>query len=169
MTHRAPRSRLGAPALALVLALGLAAAGCGRGAGAEPSDDDAPALEVVDAYLGPSTGSSAAAYLTLRNAGGADTLVGVSAAGAERVELHRSERRGGLDVMVRVDELAVTAGGVLRLEPFGDHLMLVGLDAPLEPGDTVALELSFRRSAPLRVEGEVLGYDGVLARLGDAT
>jgi periplasmic copper chaperone A len=156
----------GAGALAALLLTGsLAACTGGPSAGA----DEAPSLRVVDAYVGQADGSGAAAYLTLANDGGADELVAVTTPTAERVELHRTERRGGLDVMAPADALAVPARGELRLEPFGAHLMLLGLDAPLEPGGTVALELSFRRSAPLLVEGPVLSYDDVLARLGDET
>jgi copper(I)-binding protein len=142
--------------------LGIVAAGCGGGASA----DEPPALRVVDAYVAQADGDVASAYLTLADDGGPDTLVGVRADVGTAVELHRSEQRGGLDTMVTVDELDVPGGGQLELVPFGDHLMLTGLDAPLEPGGTVSLELSFRRSPPITVQGPVLSYDDVLARSG---
>ena len=145
------------------MAVLLAACGSSGGQGG------APELRVLDVFVAPATGSVGAAYLTLANDGGDDRLLGVTATVAERVELHRSEERGGLSVMVAVDGLDVRGGDRLVLAPFGDHLMLVGLDGPLEPGDTVGLELSFRRGAPLRLEAPVVSYDEIDSRLGDPT
>lgn len=154
-------------ALAVGLALPALAA-CGD---ADADTAGPPELSVVEAYAAPSAAGSdtGAAYLEVADEGGGDALVGVRTDAAQRVELHRTRTRDGLAVMEEVDRLEVPGGGRLRLEPGGDHLMLVGLVAPLEPGDTVRLELSFATSAPLSVEAPVLSYDAIDARLGGET
>jgi copper(I)-binding protein len=154
----------GVAALAAMVALG-PLAGCGG----HDDPEAAPALRVVDAYLAPSDGEVAAAYVVVADDGGGDLLVGAKADVADEVTLHATEERGGLAVMTDADELEVPAGGELRLEPNGSHLMLGGLAGALEPGATVHLELSFRTSAPLEVDARVLSYDQIDARLGGAT
>lgn len=53
--------------------------------------------------------------------------------------------------MEPVDALVVPAHGSLTLEPGGDHLMIMGLSAPLEAGAQVQLTLRFAGADPLTV------------------
>lgn len=52
-------------------------------------------------------------------------------------------------------ELTLTTGSMLALEPNGLHLMCVGLDAPIEEGDDIELELVFERHGTIAVDVEV--------------
>jgi copper(I)-binding protein len=87
------------------------------------------------------------AYLTIINTGKTDdALIGIKTAVARRVHIHRTVREGGIMRMVPVERLPVPAGGRAVLQPGGTHLMLMGLKAPLELGDTFQVTLIFEKA-----------------------
>ncbi|NDJ54944.1 MAG: copper chaperone PCu(A)C, partial [Chloroflexi bacterium] len=45
--------------------------------------------------------------------------------------------------------------GSATLEPGGYHIMLIGIDETLEPGDTVTLTLVFENAGEFEIEAEV--------------
>ncbi|WP_062209571.1 copper chaperone PCu(A)C [Streptomyces sp. NBRC 109706] len=150
MSGPAPR---GARPLAALLLAGALATGCtgdesADEGGAEPAVG--PRLAVSDAYIPePVNAEVAGGFLVLRNEGDADDeLVGVSSELTETVEIHQTVD----NAMRQVDGLPVPAGGTLRLERGGDHLMFLDLREPIAEGDTVSVELRFATSAPLTVE-----------------
>jgi copper(I)-binding protein len=49
------------------------------------------------------------------------------------------------------DGLPIPAGGSLALTPGGTHLMLIGLQEPLQAGGEVMLTLEFADAAPIDV------------------
>lgn len=136
--------RLGAAAL-VIASQALAAQGA------------APPLEVRDAWTRatPRAAPVAAGYLEVRNAGPADRLLGASSPYAERVELHVMAREGDVMKMREVAALDVPARGVLRLEPGGAHLMIMGPRRPFRPGARVPVTLRFERAGEVGVELEV--------------
>ena len=93
-----------------------------------------------------------AVWLTIRNAGGEDRLLGAESPAAERIELHTHIHDSGVMMMRQVDAIAVPAGGEAALEPGGDHLMLFGLAGGLAPGSSFPLTLVFERAGPVTVE-----------------
>ncbi len=93
-----------------------------------------------------------AAWLTIRNSGGDDRLVGAESPAAERVEIHTHIHKDGVMMMRKVESLAVPAGGEAALEPGGDHLMLFGMKTGLKTGDSFALTLVFEKTAPVTVD-----------------
>ena len=138
-----------------MLRLALAAALAASLAAAVPASAGGP-LTVEDArarILLPSR--PGAAWLTIRNAGGEDRLVGVESPAADRVEIHTHVHKGGVTAMRRVDAVDVPAGGEAALEPGGDHLMLFGLKAGLETGDSFPLTLIFEKAGAVTVEVRV--------------
>lgn len=94
-------------------------------------------------------------YLTLRSVG-ADRLLGGSTPVAERVELHSMVMTGNVMKMRQLDALALPAGQRVKLEPGAQHLMLVGLKAPLKVGDKLPLTLKFERAGEVKVEMTVM-------------
>jgi hypothetical protein len=96
-----------------------------------------------------------AAYLTVHNAGAADSLVAVSGDVAKRVELHTHLMEGDVMKMRRVEALEVPAGGMAALEPGGIHVMLIGLAQPLKEGERFPLTLTFRDAGEVTVEVKV--------------
>jgi periplasmic copper chaperone A len=97
----------------------------------------------------------AAGYLTIRNAGAADRLLGVSSPVAERVETHVTVREGDILRMREVKGYVVPAGGTLELKPGGSHLMFVNIKAPMKEGTSVPATLKFQRAGEIKVEFQV--------------
>ncbi len=96
----------------------------------------------------PPGAPAGAAYLTLTNPGKTpDRLLGGSAPGVKRVEVHEMSVTGGVMRMRPLTEgLAIPAGGTVVLKPGGYHIMLIGLDRPLKAGDTLRLTLRFEKA-----------------------
>ncbi|HEX7127312.1 MAG TPA: copper chaperone PCu(A)C [Thermodesulfobacteriota bacterium] len=153
------------PSLVLLAVL-LAAPAIAPASAAEPS------LVVRDAWVRATPGAAAvsshaasrgghdagatAAYLTLENRGDrADRLVSVASPVAGRAELHESRVENGIMRMRPVEGIAVPAGGSVRLEPGGLHVMLMGLHEPIAEGRRVPLTLTFESGATLAVDAEV--------------
>lgn len=125
------------------LALGTVLTGCS-------SDPGPPELSVRQAYIPlPAADDIAAGYLTVRNDGGTgDRLVKVTSSLTDEVTMHRTSGSG----MERVNGFDIPAGGTLRLERGGNHLMFMGLSGKPELGDKVDVELEFAESEPLDVQ-----------------
>lgn len=126
---------------------------CALAATSEPES-----LQAKDAWVraAPPGVTMLAGYLTLRNTGKAPVrLTGVSSPDFARVELHRSVLKDGLARMRPVDSLVLPAGGEVRLEPGGYHLMLIQPARALGPGDTVQLRLRFSDGTDLCVNARL--------------
>lgn len=139
----------------MMLRFALAAALAASLAGVAPAAANGP-LTVEDArarILLPSR--PGAAWLTIRNAGGEDRLVGAESPAAERVELHTHIHEDGVMAMRKVEAIDVPAGGEAALEPGGDHLMLFGLKGGLKTGDRFLLTLVFEKAGAVTVEVRV--------------
>ena len=125
-----------------------------------------PALaapEVNDArlYVAFGAATSGAAFMAIDNPGGPDDrLLGASSPAARSVALHGSEEDSGVMRMMPVEGgLPLPAGEAVELAPGGIHVMLMGLDGPLAPGDAVPLTLLFESgplelTLPVEVEGQ---------------
>ena len=88
--------------------------------------------------------ANSAMFMTVMNHGKTDHAI-VSASGtvAKAIELHNHVNEGGMMRMRPVDKIDVKAGGMTQLQPGGLHVMLIGLNQPLQEGDTVNIELKF--------------------------
>lgn len=88
-----------------------------------------------------------AAYFTLtNNTQNERTLVSVSApqSVAAMTEIHETSMEDGMMQMQEIEEgVTVSAGATVEFTPGGKHLMLMGLQAPLEAGNTLTLTLIF--------------------------
>ena len=101
----------------------------------------------------PNTGG----YLTVTNSGeGSDRLVAAACACAERVELHTMSTEGGVMRMGQVEGFDVPASGALTLAPGGDHLMFLGLHAPLQAGEQVSVTLTFEQAGEIEAGFDVV-------------
>jgi len=100
-------------------------------------------------------GRSAAVFLTITAAGGADRLIGAEAAVAARTEIHQSEEQNGVIHMRAVDAVAVTPGAPVKFAPGGYHIMLVNLHRPLAVGDTFPITLTFEHAGAVTVSATV--------------
>lgn len=101
----------------------------------------------------PPTVDVAAVYLVIRNpTQRPDTLIGVTAPGAQRAELHRQVTQDGMMFQMEpVDELPIPAQDSVALAPGGLHVMLFDLARHPVAGDTLDLVFRFRRAGELPV------------------
>lgn len=94
---------------------------------------------------------AAAGYLTITNAGDEpDRLVGIRT-DLPRAEVHATQMQDGVARMVPVDAVEIPPGETVTLEPGGLHVMLMGLQGPLEEGGALPLTLVFERSGDIEV------------------
>jgi copper(I)-binding protein len=101
----------------------------------------------------PTSARNGVAYMTIRNRGSeTDRLVSVETPVAESATVHETVKHEGMMTMRTVARLAIGPGQSAVLEPGGLHIMLMGLRAPLEKGQTFALTLRFERAGAIEVE-----------------
>lgn len=111
-------------------------------------------LRVEGAWARATIGASAvsAVYLAIVNRGTAsDRLVGADAERAGHAAIHRSVVEDGVMKMRHVETVEVPAGGTIRLEPGGLHVMLTGIASRLEVGERISLTLRFERAGKLEL------------------
>lgn len=120
-------------------------------AGASPRYGD---LEIAHAWARPTvpSASEGVVYLTIVNHGKtADALTGASTSAAKSAELHTNDMMGGMMQMRAAGSLPIPASGSLALEPGGNHIMLMGLKAPLKRGDTIDMTLIFEHQGKVDI------------------
>jgi hypothetical protein len=111
-----------------------------------PAASASEAITIEDAYVRavPPGQPNSAAFMILTNTSGEDrALLAAQSDAAEVVELHTHRMEDGMMRMRKIDQIELPAGEVVKLEPGGLHVMLIGLTGQLEPGDEVALNLGF--------------------------
>ena len=134
-----------------ILLAALLLASCSKGGPPDVRISDAWARETISGQ------TSTAAYMILKNEGaGDDRLVSVSAQPPAMAMLHSSESSDSVARMRPLDSgLAVPAGAAIELKPGGTHVMVTGLRAPLNVGDTLKLTMRFEKSAEQPVDVRV--------------
>lgn len=118
-----------------------ALAGC-----AQPGPD----VAIIDPWVRASEYSAAVGGMTgmfmeiENNSGETITLVGAQTEAAAMVEIHQTVMVEGEMVMQKIDGgLEIPAGQTAVLEMGGNHVMLMGLNAPIVAGDKVSITLDF--------------------------
>ena len=113
-------------------------------------------IMVKDAYVRSSTPSSVtgAAFMVLMNDGTEDDrLIAATSDVAGRVELHTHiQDANGVMRMTEIEGgIPVPAGSMHMLQRGGDHVMFMGLSAPLEQGSEIAVTLTFEKAGEMQV------------------
>ena len=101
-------------------------------------------------------GMSSVVYLTIVNRGGDDALIHARRPVATAEVLHQTRNDGGVMRMLDVAGIPIPSGQRVAFKPGGYHIMLVGLQKPLKPGDTFPVSLTFAHAGTLIVEAHVL-------------
>ncbi|GAA3226050.1 copper chaperone PCu(A)C [Oerskovia jenensis] len=148
---------LGAAVTTLAL---LAVAGCSATSAGTSSDattpstssDSAPAgtaadhLTATDPWIKAAESGMTAAFAVLHNDGDQDVTVVGATSDLSPVQIHEmaTDASGAMVMREKEGGLTIPAGGERAFEPGGDHLMLMELSSPVEPGAEydVTLELS---------------------------
>jgi copper(I)-binding protein len=116
-------------------------------------------ISVRDVWIRATAGSgdTTAGYAIIANSGpGADRLISIRTADADRTELHLSTQVDGKMSMEAVPRLEVPPGAAVEMKAGSYHLMISRLSHPLQAGDKVALTFTFERQGPVQVEATVL-------------
>lgn len=112
---------------------------------AQTSADDS-VIKIEDGYVRSTNPQSGAAFMHIVNSADMDcTLSKVTSDATDRAELHTHKDTGdGVMKMVQIEDgITIPAGDTHELVRGGDHVMFLGLKAPLAQGDEVALTLDF--------------------------
>lgn len=98
-------------------------------------------------------------FLTIENKGTVpDKLVGVSADGAGKIEVHEMVMNEGVMKMRPVEGgLTIDPGKTVKLAPGGLHLMMMDLKSPLKQGDKMPVTLQFEKAGKVAVTLDVQG------------
>ena len=146
----APVMSLARPLLAALLFV--APPGAPSAVAAARHGGNAPTVRA--AWARPTMGAAGMSAVYMELVGGArpDTLLGASTPAAGRLELHRSEMKGGMMGMGAAGAVPVPAGGAVSLAPGGLHLMLMDAKRPLRAGDRLPVTLRFAKAGAVRVE-----------------
>ncbi len=114
-------------------------------------------LGVEDAWVRLPAVSSrpGAAYFTVKGGNEATSLLAISSPAAVRTELHEMKHEGGMMTMAPIKDVAIPAGGTVRFEPGGKHVMLYDLSPEVRAGGKIPLRLAFANGKTIEVEAEL--------------
>ena len=113
-------------------------------------------LEIDHPYTRASAGRTGGVFLEIANKGKtADRLVEASSFLATNAELHTTVKDGDVMRMRPVAAIDIPAGGSVKLQPGGLHIMLIGLTTPLKEGAVFPLVLTFEKAGKVEVSVEV--------------
>ena len=123
---------------------------------------------IKDAYARSGAKSGAAFFTIMNHSSTDDRLIAVHSDVAKRVELHsHTEDENGV---MRMREIAggivVPAGGMHALARGGDHVMFMGLGAPLPDGGAVDVTLTFEQAGDITLITPVKRLTGGQAQGG---
>lgn len=145
--------KLAYPTLSLLAAAALALAGCAPSAStpapspsvtATTPANAAAALAVSQPWVKAAVSGMTGGFGVLKNTSDADiTVTGASTPSARTVELHETAMgpNGAMQMQAKQGGFVIPAGGELKLEPGANHIMLMGLTAPINPGADVTFTL----------------------------
>ncbi|MDP2244345.1 copper chaperone PCu(A)C [Pseudomonas sp.] len=101
----------------------------------------------------PPVAPTAAAYFVVHNKGSdADRLLSASTPVAGKAELHEHIHADGLMKMQQVQNVEIPAGGEVKFEPMGYHVMLFNLKQQAKDGERFPLTLTFEKAGAVEVD-----------------
>jgi copper(I)-binding protein len=105
----------------------------------------------------PPGADTVSGYMTITNSGQeADRLISATSPLASTVMLHQMQLQNGVAAMRMVDAIEIPAGGTVKLEPTGFHIMFVGVTKSLKEGDEMPVTLTFARVGKIETYLHVL-------------
>ncbi|MFD2757131.1 copper chaperone PCu(A)C [Gulosibacter faecalis] len=167
------RRLVGALAASLTLTVGLvgcaaaepasAPSGSTQAAEGHGGSDHSHTLTVIDPWVKATDGDMTAVFATFENPNShAVTVVSATVEGAEMTELHETiVQSDGSSVMQPIDGgFTIETGEQLVLEPGGNHIMPMGLESAIEPGDEVAVTLTLDDGSEVEFAAIAKEYTG---------
>lgn len=128
--------------LAVVAIAGLSA--CGGSSDSGSSSSSGGDVSVADAWTKATDGPMTGSFGILKNSSSADiTVTSASSPVANMVQLHETVMvDGAMQMQEKQGGFVIPAGGSVTLEPGGNHVMLMDLTGPIQPGDDISITLS---------------------------
>jgi len=117
----------------------------------------ADSIEVSDPYVRmvPPTAPATAAFMEIKNTGDKDhALISAKAYINKVTELHTHIHDNGVMRMRQVQKIDLPAGQLTELKPGGFHIMLIGLNAPVEKDQTIKIDLTFDDGSTKTIEAK---------------
>ena len=118
----------------------------------------AEGLKVENAWvrMPPPVSDTAAVYLELNNPTKQKiSVASVSSSVSEEAEFHSMMMHGDMMHMMKMEKVEIEHDGSLVFEPNGNHLMLIGLKAPLKAGEHVMVVITEEDGTKHDVHAEV--------------
>lgn len=102
-------------------------------------------IEAPYAFATSKTQTNGAVFMEIMNHSDQDiTLIGATAGEiSKRTEIHSMDMNDDMMMMRKLEKLEIPAGETATLDPMSNHIMLMGLNAPLEAGGSFPLTLTF--------------------------
>lgn len=150
----------------LLAATAVALTGCASATPASPQETTgtkASAVSISDAWVKAADSGMSAAFGTLVNDSDTDvTVVSATTKASSMVELHETVSNDAGEMVMRQKKggFVVPAHGSLALEPGGNHIMLMGLAAPLTAGSEASFTLTFADDTTYSFTAPVKDYAG---------
>lgn len=150
----------------------VALAACSNGSSSSGSSGTSPTaagsslvadcpLTVTDAWVKAAPSGMTAAFATVSNPSAQPaTITAASTPAAGKTELHETVDTGGTMTMKQVPALTVPANGQLTLAPGGNHIMLMNIPSPIEPGEDVTVTLTCESGATVGFTAKARTYSG---------
>ena len=158
------------PGLSVLAAASLALTGCAPSASTSaPSAPvtatpaSAAGLTVSQPWVKAAASGMTGGFGVIKNTTGADvTVTGASTPAARKVELHETVAgtTGGMQMRAKEGGFVIPAGGELRLEPGANHIMLMGLTAPVTAGSEVTFTLALAGGGTLTFTALAKDFSG---------
>lgn len=138
--------------LSVLAAAALGLSGCGQGgtdaSSQSPSSTSSvkasASLTVADPWVKAADSGMSAGFGTISNTSEQDiTIVSASTPTSPMVELHETVMgsNGTMQMQAKEGGFVIPAKGDFVLEPGGNHIMLMGLSAPVQAGDDITFDL----------------------------
>ncbi len=124
-------------------------------AGSEVPEVKLGDLRIQNAHITkvPASARNAPVFMTIVNDGDvADRLVDIRTTRSQRSQLMNMTMQGNLLLMAPEASFDIAPNDTVQLKATGQHLMLMGLEGPLQIGETFTVVLAFANNGEVEVE-----------------
>ena len=109
----------------------------------------------------PQAGATAAYAHIHNHSDHDDILLGAFVSFAKKTEIHEMALIGDVMKMRPLEDgIAIPAGDHIALEKGGNHIMMMGLSAPIQMGQTYDITLHFKKAGKLTYRAETISLAG---------
>jgi copper(I)-binding protein len=123
----------------------------------------ADSITIEDAWVKAADDGMSAAFGTLENSGDTDiTVVSAESPASTMIELHETVENDAGEMVMQAKKggFVIPAGGSLELAPGANHIMLMGLTAPLVAGDDATFTLTLSDGSSYEFTAPAKDYTG---------